>query len=153
MARDYNIYIHTDSPTTSKTRPSGNTASKASNHETSATATASQVARLVKNPVGALIGSVSKVAPAIGVAVIVAGAVDSVLSVGLTLGAGYTGNQMLKMNYSNFKNSVSAFMNPLGTIKQVAYANMEQYKFSQKVEQEKILTGNSIINNYSGKAS
>jgi hypothetical protein len=153
MARDYNIYIHTDSPTTSKTKPNGKTASQASDHETSATATASQVARIVKNPVGALVGTLSKAAPAVGVAVIVAGMLDSALNVGLTLGAGYTGNQMLKMNYSNFKNSVGAFMNPLGTIKQVAYANMEQFRFSQKVEQEKILTGNSIINNYSGKAS
>ena len=44
-------------------------------------------------------------------------------------------------------------MNPLGTLQRVATANMEAYKYNTKQEELRELTGNSIINNYNGKAS
>ena len=153
MARDYNIYIHFDSTKSAKTSPQGESAKQSSESPSSVNITPSKVVRAIKSPVSSLIGSASKVVPEIAAAVAIAGVVDSAVSIGTTFISGYSGNNQIKMNYANFKTSINAFMNPLGTLQQVATTSMEAYKYNTKQEELRELTGNSIINNYNGKAS
>lgn len=153
MARDYNIYIHFDSVKGTKTAPQGESAKQSSESPSSVNITPSKVVRAIKSPVSSLIGSASKVVPEIAAAVAIASVIDSAVSIGTTFISGYSGNNEIKMNYANFKTAVGAFMNPLGTLQRVATANMEAYKYNTKQEELRELTGNSIINNYNGKAS
>ena len=63
---------------------------------------------------------------------------------------GYTGNPTLGLNISNFKKGLSMVSNPIGYALNTAKENMRAELWRQKVNQQRKLTGNSIINTYGG---
>lgn len=100
-----------------------------------------------------ILGKAARKVPAIAAAMIIVKVADEVASTALDLQAGYSGNPRLKMNYSNIKNTLMASLSPVSTLKTYFTRQMEEDLNSQKVSEERTLTGNSIINNYGGKAS
>lgn len=112
-----------------------------------------KVARAVKNPMGALLGAATKVLPAVAGVVAVAKITDNVVSAVLPFYEGYSGDYTIGINYANVKNSIGAIMNPFGTLINYQRVQMETYRANLVVEQQRMLTGNSIINTYGGKAS
>lgn len=143
---DYNIYLKNltgngrSSHTTPKIVSSGGkkTSSKIKPHMITVKGTLGKAARKV---------------PAIAAAMIIVKVADEVASTALDFQAGYSGNPKLKMNYSNIKNALMASLSPVSTLKTYYTRQMEEELNAQKVSEERTLTGNSIINNYGGKAS
>ena len=111
------------------------------------------IVKLAKNPMSLLIGSASKAFAPIAVGIATAKVIDSVVGASIPFYVGYTGDTSVSINYANFKGVISAIMNPTGTALEYANKQMELYQERLKIEQRRALTGNSIINNYGGKAS
>ena len=109
--------------------------------------------RTAKNPMSSLIGSASRAFAPIAVGIATAKIIDSVVGAAIPFYVGYTGDTSVSINYANFKSAISAVLNPVGTTLNYATKQMELYQERLKIEQRRALTGNSIINNYGGKAS
>lgn len=114
---------------------------------------ANKVVRTIKSPIRSLLGNVSKAVPAIAGSLIAIKVVDQIVETALPFYAGYTGDYTASFNYANVKSAISAVMNPLGTLTSIATRQMEIYRQNTKITQERMLTGNSIINTYGGKSS
>ena len=109
--------------------------------------------RTARNPMSALVGSAAKAFAPIAVGIATAKIIDSVVGAAIPFYTGYTGDTSVSINYANFKSAISAILNPIGTGLNYATKQMELYQERLKIEQQRALTGNSIINNYGGKAS
>lgn len=132
-------------------KPSNNTSEGGSSF--SGSISVSKVVRTIKNPLGSLLGNASKVAPAIAGSLIAIKVADQIVETALPFYEGYTGDYRPSFNYANTKSVISAVMNPLGTLTSIATRQMEIYRQNTKITQERMLTGNSIINTYGGKSS
>ncbi len=106
-----------------------------------------------KNPMSALIGSASKALAPIAITLACAKVVDNVITAALPIYEGLTGDSSIGINYSNFRNAISAITNPFGTISDFAQKQIEIYRANLKVNEQRALTGNSTINTYGGKSS
>lgn len=113
----------------------------------------SGIVKTAKNPMSALIGSASKAVAPIAVGLATAKIIDSIVGTAIPYYVGYTGDTSVSINYANFKSVISAILNPIGTGLNYATKQMELYQERLKIEQQRALTGNSIINNYGGKSS
>ena len=112
-----------------------------------------RVMRAIKNPLGTLLGAASKAIPAVAGVVLAAKLTDAAVEVALPYYEGYTGDYRVGFNYANAKAVIGAISNPLGTINNYALKQMEVYRENLKTEQQRLLTGNSIINTYGGRTS
>ena len=113
----------------------------------------SGIIRTIKNPMGSLLGSVSKAVPAVAVVMTAIKLADQLVETALPYYEGYTGDYRVGFNYANAKSVIGAVMNPLGALNDTVTRQMEVYRQNLKIEQSRMLTGNSIINTYGGKAS
>lgn len=111
------------------------------------------IVKVAKNPMSSLIGSSARAFAPVAVGLATAKIIDSVVGAAIPFYVGYTGDTNVSLNYANFKGAISAIMNPIGTALEYANKQMELYQERLKIEQRRALTGNSIINNYGGKAS
>jgi hypothetical protein len=111
------------------------------------------VVKAIKNPLGSLLGSASKAAPAIAGIMAAIKVADQLVETALPYYEGYTGDYRPSFNYANAKAAIGVIMNPLGAINNTFTRQMEVYRQNLKIEQSRMLTGNSIINTYGGKAS
>lgn len=109
--------------------------------------------KVIKNPLGSLIGGASKAAPAVAGALIAIKIADQLVETVLPFYEGYTGDYRPSFNYANAKAAIGAVLNPLGSLSSIATRQMEIYRQNARITQERMLTGNSIINTYGGKAS
>lgn len=107
----------------------------------------------IKNPLGALLGNIKKAVPEVAVAYLAVKAIDQLVETALPIYAGYTGDYQPSFNYANVKAVIGAVMNPIGLVGDVVTRQMEINKQNLKITQQRMLTGNSIINTYGGKAS
>lgn len=130
-----------------------NSLKTSSENESESNISISGIVKTAKNPMSALIGSASKAAAPIAVGLATAKLVDSIVSTAIPFYVGYTGDTNVSINYANFKSAISAILNPIGTGLNYATKQMELYQERLKIEQQRALTGNSIINNYGGKSS
>ena len=112
-----------------------------------------RVMRAIKNPLGTLLGAASKAIPVVAGVVLAAKLTDAAVEVALPYYEGYTGDYRVGFNYANAKAVIGAISNPLGTINNYALKQMEVYRENLKTEQQRLLTGNSIINTYGGRTS
>lgn len=113
----------------------------------------SGIVKMVKNPMGSLIGGAAKASPVIAGVVLAAKIADAIVETALPYYEGYTGDYRVSFNYANAKSVIGAITNPLGTLNNVFTKQMEMYRENLKVQEQRLLTGNSIINSYGGKAS
>ncbi len=112
-----------------------------------------RVMRAIKNPLGTLLGAASKSIPAVACVVLAAKLTDAAVETALPYYEGYTGDYRVGFNYANAKAVIGAISNPLGTVNTIALKHMEIYRENLKTEQQRLLTGNSIINTYGGRTS
>lgn len=131
--------------------PSGG--SSGGSGEDSSGVSPSGIVRMIKNPMSALIGGASKAMPAVAGALAAAKFVDYVVETALPFYEGYTGDYRVSFNYANAKAVIGALTNPIGAMTSVAQRQMEIYRENLKVQQQRMLTGNSIINTYGGRTS
>lgn len=64
-----------------------------------------------------------------------------------------SGNPMVSMAYNNFKSQLNWATNPITAITSSTKQYIETRKANIKIEEDRLATGNSIINNYEGKVS
>lgn len=110
------------------------------------------IVNAVKNPMSALTGN-ARTFPIVASAMAIAKVAEQIVETAIPFYTGYTGDYRVSMNYANLKAAISAIKNPYGTIMQYATRQMEVYRQNLKTTQERMLTGNSIINTYGGKTS
>ena len=111
------------------------------------------IVRTIKSPMRTLLGSASKALPLIGVVYATAKIVDMAVETALPYYEGYTGDYRVGFNYANAKSVIGAIANPLGTLNNVATRQMEMYRENLRVQEQRLLTGNSILNTYGGRTS
>lgn len=109
--------------------------------------------KIIKNPMGALVGGASKAIPVVAGVLLTAKIADSIVEAVLPYYEGYTGDYRVGFNYSNAKSVIGAVMNPIGTLNNVFTKQMEMYRENLKVQEQRLLTGNSIVNTYGGRTS
>ena len=107
------------------------------------------VIKIIKNPMGSLVGGVSKAVPIVAGVILAAKLADTIVEAALPFYEGYTGDYRVGFNYANAKSVINAITNPIGTSINVAQRQMEMYRENLKVEQQRLLTGN----NYGGRTS
>ena len=112
-----------------------------------------RVMRAIKHPLGSLLGAASKAIPLVAGVVLAAKLTDAAVETALPFYEGYTGDYRVGFNYANAKAVIGAISNPLGSINNYALKQMELYRENLKVEQQRMLTGNSITNTYGGRTS
>lgn len=108
---------------------------------------------ILKNPLGTLLGGVKNAYPGVSGALIAIKIADQIVETALPYYEGYTGDYRPSFNYANAKAMIGAIMNPTGTLNSLMTRQMEIYRQNLKIEQTRMLTGNSIVNIYGGKAS
>lgn len=106
-----------------------------------------------RNPMSALVGSVSKAVAPVAIALACVKLADSVVSASLPIYENLTGDSSVSLNYSNFKSAVSAIMNPFSSTMNIVSRSIEIYNENLKINEQRALTGNSTINTYGGKSS
>ena len=111
------------------------------------------VVKIIKNPMGTLVGGVSKAVPIVAGVLMAAKIADSIVESAIPFYEGYTGDYRVGFNYANAKAVIGAITNPIGALTNVAQRQMEIYRQNLQVEQQRMLTGNSIINTYGGRTS
>lgn len=149
MSRDYNIYI--DDRTSAKgsnTAPGNNTTIVNSSN-----ISVQFIFNQIKNAPIKTIGSINKLIPFTASFLGSGHVVDSAVSLLGYYNEAHNGNANVRMNYANFKTALGSITNPLSTIKQVAIGNMQESIFERKLQEQRKLTGNTIITPYDRKAS
>ena len=138
MAQDYHIYIHSDK------NGSGNNTKPFSNDKDSAFKTIASQDSILEDDTEVGAAALSKVAPAVAVAVAVAKVTDKILSVGFSHLREYTGHYEYELGYNNFKTAINHIVNPVGYIKQTLHRDFQFRKENQRIEQEAKVIGKTI---------
>lgn len=142
---DYNIYIHDktsgqNKPTTPKTNGGSNTTPKGDGSEKEAAEQG-----LTKAASGSKLG---KIAIAVYAAVKVS---EKIVETVYPFVARETGDYRFSVAYSNVKQTISNFVNPIGYATNFIVFNQNMRLYNQKQEQQRLLIGDSFINNVSRK--
>lgn len=161
---DYNIYIRTigggesSSPTTPTQLGGGDGGN--------ATATASQfiskAGAFAQNPdsaIGAVgstaVGVISRAVPWVGVAIIAATTIlkvgDNVYSKYNDLFSSMTGDYRNRNRYNNFKQGIHNFTHPFSMVMSFIQQTYEERAKNKALEQERLLTGGTILNSQYGR--
>lgn len=106
---------------------------------------------VAQNPVGSALGAVSKAIPYVAAAIFATALVDKAIGTANTFIEGYTGNHSFGIAYRNFHTQMKNLMNPFGYAISALTEQMENYQANKQIEQNQILTGNSITNTYGGR--
>lgn len=150
---DYNIYIRDltggsgsaspTSPAKSEEEPSG-----AEIFLKGASAVKSFASSGASNFINSGVASVSKVIPAIAIAVAALKTTDKILTTGFSHLEDYTGNYQYAMAYNNIKTGLGNFINPVGYLLNEAHRQAQFDKQNKRIQQERTLIGNSQLTTY-----
>ena len=153
MGADYHIYLH-DAGSGSSGNGGGNkttpfSAKQDTPFSTKALKTVSQAKNMVNGGlVNTGVAALTKVIPAVAVAIAVAKVTDKILTTGFAHQREYTGYYKNDMNWNNFKAEFNAVMHPIRTVYNYFHQQAQFKKQNLHIEQQNRLIGNSILKDF-----
>lgn len=106
-----------------------------------------QIVGAATNPIGSSIGLLTKAVPMVATIMAIGAVAYKTVDYTCNYVFTKTGNIGGLRALNNFHQTMSAFMNPIGAINNAININLQNEIANSKIEQQRLLVGNSITNN------
>lgn len=106
-----------------------------------------QIVGAATNPIGSSIGLLTKAVPMVATIMAIGAVAYKTVDYTCNYVFTKTGNIGGQRALTNFHQTMSAFMNPIGAINNAININLQNEIANSKIEQQRLLVGNSITNN------